>query len=68
MRLDVPNAVPLYSVVSQIVYALKGGGVRDAMVNGRLLLRDRRPLTLDQDVILAKAAEFGLKVTQSLGR
>ena len=68
MRLDVPNAVPLYNVVSQIVYALKGGGVRDAMVNGRLLLRDRRPLTLDQDVILAKAAEFGLKVTQSLGR
>jgi 5-methylthioadenosine/S-adenosylhomocysteine deaminase len=66
MRLDVPNAVPLYNVVSQIVYALKGAGVRDSMVNGRLLLRDRRPLTLDQDVILAKAAEYGLKVSESL--
>ena len=66
MRLDVPNAVPLYDVVSQIVYALKGAGVRDSMVNGRLLLRDRRPLTLDQDVILAKAAEYGLKVSESL--
>jgi 5-methylthioadenosine/S-adenosylhomocysteine deaminase len=66
MRLDVPNAVPLYDVVSQIVYALKGAGVRDSMVNGRLLLRDRRPLTLDQDVILAKAAEYGVKIGQSL--
>ena len=68
MRLDVPNAVPLYGVVSQIVYALKGGGVRDSMVNGRLLVRDRRPLTLDQDVILAKAAEYGIKISESLGK
>ena len=66
MRLDLPNAVPLYDVVSQIVYALKGAGVRDSMVNGRLLLRDRRPLTLDQDVILAKAAEYGVKISESL--
>jgi 5-methylthioadenosine/S-adenosylhomocysteine deaminase len=66
MRLDVPNAAPLYDVVSQIVYALKGAGVRDSMVNGRLLLRDRRPLTLDQDAILAKAAEYGAKVSESL--
>ncbi len=68
MRLDVPNAVPLYGVVSQIVYALKGAGVRDSMVNGRLLVRDRRPLTLDQDVILAKAAEYGIKVSESLAK
>jgi 5-methylthioadenosine/S-adenosylhomocysteine deaminase len=68
MRLDLPNAVPLYSVVSQIVYALKGAGVRDSMVNGKLLLKDRLPLTLDRDVILAKAAEYGLKISQSLGK
>jgi len=68
MRLDVANAVPLYDVVSQIVYALKGADVRDSMVNGRLLLKDRRPLTLDQDVILLKAAEYGIKIRQSLGK
>jgi hypothetical protein len=49
-----------------MVYALKGCDVGDAMVNGRLLLRDRRPLTLDPARILAKAAEFGLKVRRSL--
>jgi 5-methylthioadenosine/S-adenosylhomocysteine deaminase len=68
MRLDLPNAVPLYDAVSQIVYALKACGVRDSMVNGRLLLRDRRPLTLDEDVILTKAAEYGAKIDKSLGR
>jgi hypothetical protein len=38
------------------------------MVNGRLLLRDRRALTLDQPAILAKAAEYGAKVRASLAR
>lgn len=68
VRLDVPNAVPVYSIVSQLVYALKGADVRDAMVNGRLLLRDRRVLTLDEAQILAKAAAYGAKVRASLGR
>jgi 5-methylthioadenosine/S-adenosylhomocysteine deaminase len=68
LRLDRPNAAPLYSVHSHMVYALKGADVRDAMVNGRILLRDRRPLTLNSDEILAKAGEFGAKVRASLKR
>jgi 5-methylthioadenosine/S-adenosylhomocysteine deaminase len=66
MRLDRPNAVPLYGVVSQMVFALKGCDVRDAMVNGKLLLEDRRPLTLNQAQILAKAEEFAARVRASL--
>jgi 5-methylthioadenosine/S-adenosylhomocysteine deaminase len=66
VRLDRPNAVPLYGVYSQMVYALKGCDIRDAMVNGRILLRDRQPLTLNAAEILAKAEEFGAKVRESL--
>ena len=68
LRLDQPNAVPLYNLYSQIVYALKGCDVRDVMVNGRLLVRDRQALTLNAPQVLAKAQEFGLKVRASLGR
>jgi 5-methylthioadenosine/S-adenosylhomocysteine deaminase len=66
VRLDQPNAVPLYGVASQMVYALKGGDVRDAMVNGRLLLRDRQALSLNAAEIMAKAEEFAAKVRESL--
>jgi len=66
IRVDRPNAVPLYNVISQMVYALKSADVRDAMVNGRLLLRDRQPLTLDQAQILARAAGFGAQVRDSV--
>lgn len=62
LRLDGPRAVPVYNVVSQIVYALKGADVRDVMVNGRAIVTDREPLTLDVAAVLAKAAEYRRRV------
>jgi 5-methylthioadenosine/S-adenosylhomocysteine deaminase len=66
VRLDQPNAVPLYDVYSHMVYALKGSDVRDVMVNGRLVVRDAHPLTLDFTQVLAKAEDLGRKVRDSL--
>jgi 5-methylthioadenosine/S-adenosylhomocysteine deaminase len=68
VRLDVPNAVPLYDVVPALVYSLKSGDVEDSMVEGRLVVRGRRVLTLDEPVVLIKAGEYGIKVKRSLGR
>jgi len=66
VRLDRPNAVPLYNPVSQMVYALKAEDVRDVMVNGKPVVRDGMILTLDERQILRKAAEYRLKVSASL--
>jgi 5-methylthioadenosine/S-adenosylhomocysteine deaminase len=66
VRLDRPNAVPLYDAISQMVYALKGDDVRDVMVNGKPVVRDARILTLDEGAILAKAEEYRVKVSASL--
>ncbi len=68
IRLDEPNAVPMYDVYSQLVYALKGADVSDVMVNGKMIVRDRRMLTLDEAEVLAKAEEYGKSVARSLGR
>jgi 5-methylthioadenosine/S-adenosylhomocysteine deaminase len=67
IRLDRPHAVPLYNVYSQIVYALKGSDVRDVVVNGRNIVRDGRSLTLNESQIIAKAVEYGTRVSRSLG-
>ncbi len=68
VRLDRANAVPLYDVYSQMVYALKASDVRDVMINGRLVVRDGRALTIDAGQVLAKAEEYGHKVQASLKR
>ena len=61
-----PHAVPIYNVYSQLVYALKGSDVTDVMVNGRPIVRDRKMLTVDTKMAMAKAAEYQEKVKQSL--
>jgi 5-methylthioadenosine/S-adenosylhomocysteine deaminase len=66
VRIDRPHAVPLYDAVSQMVYALKAGDVRDVMVNGKLVVRDRRILTLNQQAIVYKAEEYRAKISASL--
>ena len=66
IRLDAPHAVPMYHVYSQLVYALKGSDVADVMVNGRVIVRDRKMLTLDAQAVMAKAVQYQERVKRSL--
>lgn len=68
IRTDQPHATPIYNVYSQIVYALKASDVRDVMVNGQVIVRDRKMLTLDSAAVLRKAAEYQEKIQASLTR
>ena len=66
VRADAPHAVPMYNVYSQLVYALKGSDVQHVVVNGRVVVRDRRVLTLNVPQVLAKAAEYQRAVAASI--
>jgi 5-methylthioadenosine/S-adenosylhomocysteine deaminase len=66
VRIDRPNAQPLYDPISQMVYALKADDVTDVMVNGKPVVRDAKILTLNQPQILAKAAEYRTRISASL--
>jgi 5-methylthioadenosine/S-adenosylhomocysteine deaminase len=68
IRLNEPHAVPIYNVYSQLVYALKGSDVADVMVNGRVIVRDKKVVTADVAAIMAKAAEYQERVKKSLAR
>jgi 5-methylthioadenosine/S-adenosylhomocysteine deaminase len=68
IRLDQPHAVPIYNVYSQLVYALKASDVADVMVNGRVIVRDKKMLTIDPAPVLAKAAEYRERVKKSLAQ
>jgi 5-methylthioadenosine/S-adenosylhomocysteine deaminase len=66
LTLDAPNAVPMYDVYSQIVYALKASEVQTVVVAGKTLLKDGKLLTVDEPAAIAKAKEYGQKVATSL--
>jgi 5-methylthioadenosine/S-adenosylhomocysteine deaminase len=61
-----PRLHPLYDPVSHLVYVAKGADVRHVVVEGRLIMRDRRVLTLDQAAVLAEAERLRAGVARSV--
>jgi len=57
---------PVYSVESAIVYAANGEDVVTTIVDGKVLMRDRKLMTVDLPTTLAKAVEYRKKVMKSL--
>jgi 5-methylthioadenosine/S-adenosylhomocysteine deaminase len=66
LRADAPHAVPMYDLYSHIVYALKASDVETVVIAGRIVMRDRRLLTLNEAEILARASEYAARVKASL--
>ena len=62
--LDQPHLTPLYNPVSHLVYAVKGSDVLHSMVNGRLLMQDRKLLSLDEAAIMQEANSLAAAIVQ----
>lgn len=66
VNLDAAHQVPRYNLISHLVYATKATDVNDTIVNGRVLMRAQRLLTLDEAPIKARARQFQAQVSRSL--
>jgi 5-methylthioadenosine/S-adenosylhomocysteine deaminase len=60
------NQVPAYNVYSQLVYATKAADVRTVVVEGRVVMRDRKLLTLDEEAIKRDARAWRERIARSL--
>src|SRR5258706_4433111 len=67
ISLDEPNTVPMYDVYSQLAYALKASDVETVIIGGRVVMRDRKLLTVNEQEAIAKAREYKKKIAASLG-
>lgn len=63
---DTLNQIPLYNVYSDLVYATKAADVETVIINGRIVMRNRRLLTLNETAIKADARTFRDKIIKSL--
>jgi 5-methylthioadenosine/S-adenosylhomocysteine deaminase len=52
-----PHFAPLHSVVSHLVYSAVGSDVDTVIVDGKVVMRDRKVLTLDEGRVLERAQE-----------
>ncbi|HEV7500341.1 MAG TPA: amidohydrolase, partial [Vicinamibacteria bacterium] len=63
-----PRMHPLYDPVSHLVYVAKGADVSDVVIEGRVVMRDRKVLTLDEGAVIAAAEALRGQVVESVGR
>jgi 5-methylthioadenosine/S-adenosylhomocysteine deaminase len=64
--LDDLNQTPFYNIYSDLVYATKAGDVRTVIIEGRIVMRDRRLLTLNEETIKADARRYRERIARSV--
>jgi 5-methylthioadenosine/S-adenosylhomocysteine deaminase len=50
-----PNLIPAHNAAANIAYSAHAGNVTDSIINGKIVMRDRKLLTLDEGKIIERA-------------
>ncbi len=63
-----PHLTPMYNPFSHLVYAARGQDVTHSIINGRLVMENRRLLTLDLQEVMARATEKAADVRKWISK
>ena len=66
VSMSTARQTPMYDAVSHLVYVTRGDDVRNTIVNGKVLMRDRRVSTLNETEVLAQAKALAQKVRDAV--
>ena len=56
--MDQPHLIPCYNIPSHLVYAVRGGDVVHSVINGRVVMQDRKLTTIDEKKILSDMSQL----------
>ena len=65
--LDKPHLTPLYNPYSQIVYAMDGADVETVIIEGRIVMRDHKILTVNEEKIIQDTNALAAKIKEESG-
>ena len=63
---DALNQIPLYNIYSDLVYATKASDVESVIINGKMIMRNKRLLTLNEREIKDSARVYRERIIKSL--
>jgi 5-methylthioadenosine/S-adenosylhomocysteine deaminase len=66
LDMDGLHQTPMYNIYSHLVYATKASDVRSVVIEGKLVMKDRKLLTLNEALIKQKANQYRQQIAQSL--
>jgi len=56
------NLVPAHNIAANAVYSAHAGNVTDSIINGKVVMRDRKLLTLDEEKVVERAQKEAEKL------
>ena len=68
VSMNAARQTPMYDPLSHLVYVTNGDDVQTTIVNGKVLMRDRKVLTLDRAAALREAKKWAASVSAAVGR
>jgi len=67
LDLNKPHLQPVYNIVSHLVYSATGADVRDVIIDGKVIMENRKLLTLDEGEILERMGELRQEIAERIG-
>ncbi|QGP93109.1 Atrazine chlorohydrolase [Neomoorella glycerini] len=64
---DSPHLLPINRVVPKLVYSAKGSDVRTVIINGKIVMEDRKVLTVDEKAIKERALQAAAELVHNAG-
>ncbi len=61
-----PHLTPLYNCYSQLVYAASGADVSTVIINGKIILKERRFLDFDVEDVMNRARKIAAEIGKAL--
>ena len=68
VSMSAARQTPMYDPISHLVYVTRGDDVQTTIVNGRVLMRNRKMTTLDAAAVLKDAKMWAEKVRAAVAR
>ncbi len=59
-----PHLIPMYNPFSHLVYSARGHDVKHSIIDGQVVMEDRRLYTLDVEAIIERSKEKSSKVSE----
>jgi len=59
-----PHLVPVHDIINSLVYCAQGADVETTIIDGRVVMRERKLVTMDEEEILDLAQQWGDNLRQ----
>ena len=64
---DQPHIMPTHNLPATIIEAVNSGDVKHSIINGKIIMKNRKVLTLDEDKIMYESKKTMAEISKKAG-